>query len=135
MWTSFWKYKVKQNIFFLIKKEVVGFDKKIVTCQKKRTDDPREESITENPEEESITEDSKKTLSLKTLNRTLSLRNLKWTLPLRTLRRFRTLAITFAPQKTLFRFLMIAGQRVGDEYKFLCENFGLGRPRLHATVT
>ena len=44
-----------------------------MACQKKSTEDPREESITEDPEEESFTENSKRTLSMKTL----SLRNLK----------------------------------------------------------
>ena len=67
------RYNAKQSICFEYKKLVARFDKKIVACQKKSTEDPREESITEDPEEESFTENSKRTLSMKTL----SLRNLK----------------------------------------------------------
>ena len=45
------------------KKAVVArFDKKIVACAKKSTDDPKKESISEDPKEESIIEDSKRTL-------------------------------------------------------------------------
>ena len=41
----------------------------------KRTDKPREESITEVPEEEPNTEDSNRTLSLKNLRKTNLVRN------------------------------------------------------------
>ena len=41
--------------------------------------------------------------------------------------------MTFAPQITLFRFLVMVYGRVGDEDKFLYENLGLERPRFHAT--
>ena len=88
----------------------------------------KEESITEDPEEEPFTEDSKRVLSPKNFKRTLSLRNLKRTLSLRILRSFR-----FALQKALFRFLVMIYDRVGDGDKFSYENFGLGRPRFHAT--
>ena len=73
----------------------------MVTCRKKGTDDPREESITEDPEEEPITGDSRRTLSLRTLKRTLLLR---------TLRGFSGSSgpsMTFASQETLFFLLMI----------------------------
>ena len=39
-------------------KLVARFDKKIVACRKKSTDNPREESITDDPEEEPTTDDS-----------------------------------------------------------------------------
>ena len=59
--------------------KIVGasFDKKVPAYQKKRTDNPREESITQKPFAEPITENLKKIPSLKTIYRTLSLRNLK----------------------------------------------------------
>ena len=98
----------------------------MVTCRKKSTDDPREESITEDPEEEPITGDSRRTLSLRTLKRTLLLR---------TLRGFSGSSgpsMTLASQKTLF-FLVMVYDRVGDGDKHSYETFGLGIPRFHAT--
>ena len=41
----------------------------------------------------------------------------------------------FAPQKTLFDFLVIVYNRVGDGENFSYKNSGLGSPRFHATVT
>ena len=41
--------------------------------------------------------------------------------------------MTFAPQKFRFGFLVMVYDRVDDEDKFSCENFGLGRPRFHVT--
>ena len=42
--------------------------------------------------------------------------------------------MTFAPQKLFLSFALVY-DRVGDGQKFSHENFGLGRPRFHATVT
>ena len=39
----------------------------------------------------------------------------------------------FALQKTLFCFLVMVYDIVGDGNKFSYENFGLGRPHFHAT--
>ena len=36
-------------------------------------------------------------------------------------------------KKTLFGFLVMVYDRVGDGNKFSYQNFGLGRPRFHAT--
>ena len=41
--------------------------------------------------------------------------------------------MTFPLQRTIFVFLVLVYDRVGDRDKFLCENFSLGRPRFHAT--
>ena len=41
--------------------------------------------------------------------------------------------MTFPLQRTIFAFLVLVYDRVGDRDKFLCENFSLGRPRFHAT--
>ena len=49
MWTSFWNNK----------KRVAPFLKIVPAYHKKKTNNPREESITEDPFEELITEDSK----------------------------------------------------------------------------
>ena len=124
---------------------VARFDKKIAAYGKKRTYDSREESIAEYPEEEPITEDLKRTLSrtlsqrnlkktLSILKRNPSLRTLQKTLSLRTLRNFKTLDYFCVP-KNFFVFLVMVYYRVGDEDKFLYENFGLGMPRFYATVT
>ena len=43
--------------------------------------------------------------------------------------------MTFASQKTFLIFLAMVYYRVGDEDKFLYENFGLGMHRFYATVT
>ena len=43
--------------------------------------------------------------------------------------------MTFAIKKTIFGFLVMVCDRVCDEDKFLYENFGLGKPRFHATAT
>ena len=43
--------------------------------------------------------------------------------------------MSFAPAKTLLRFLVTAHDRVSDGEKFSYKNFGFGRPRFHATVT
>ena len=108
---------------------VAHFDKRIVTYQNKKTDNPTEEPIIEDPE--STSEDSKRTHSLRNLKRTLSLRhlkksvllrNLKRTLSPRTLRRtlslslrsFGTLNDFCVAKKLLFGFLMMVYDRVGD---------------------
>ena len=57
---------------FSIKKVVAPFDKKLPAYWKKRTDNPREESISEEAFEEPITVDLKRTLSLRTIKSTLS---------------------------------------------------------------
>ena len=72
---------------FSIKKVVASFDKKLLAHWKKRTDNPREESISEEAFEEPITVDSKRTLSLRTIKRTLSMRNLKKIQSLKNLKR------------------------------------------------
>ena len=110
---------------FLIKKAVARLDKKIAAYRKKKSDGPREESITEEPEEEPITEDSKRGAITedhkedpitekpeeKTITEdpkddsTLSLTVLKRNPSLRTLRSYRPL-ITFARQKNSFDFLV-----------------------------
>ena len=59
-------HKKSTEQVFLIKKVVAPFDKKEPAYGKKRTDNPREESITEESFKEPVTEDSKKTLSLRT---------------------------------------------------------------------
>ena len=41
--------------------------------------------------------------------------------------------MTFMPKKTLFGVLVMVYDRVGDGDKFSNENFGLRRPRFHAT--
>ena len=53
---------------------------------------------------------------------------------MKTLRSFRTLNDFCAAKKTLFGFLVMAYDRVGDGDKFSYENFGLGKPRFHATI-
>ena len=85
----FLKIYCKTEQLFLIKKVVAPFDKKVKVpvYRKKRTDNPRDESINDDPFEEPITEDSKSTISLMTIKRTLSLRNLRKTQSLRTLKR------------------------------------------------
>ena len=88
---------------------VARFDKKIAAYWKKRTYDPREESIAEYHEEEPITEDLKRTLNrtlsqrnlkktLSILKRNPSLRTLQKTLSLRTLRNFKTLDYFCVPK-------------------------------------
>ena len=101
------------------------FYTKIAICQKKRTSEPRQESITEDPEEEPFTEYSKRTLSLSTLKRTLSPR---------TLRSFGTLN-NLRTEKTLFGFLVIVNDRVDNGDKFSYGNFELGRHRFYTAVT
>ena len=49
------------------KKVVAPFDRKVPAYCKKRTNNPREQSITEDPFEEPTTEDSKRTLLLRTI--------------------------------------------------------------------
>ena len=99
---------------------VAHFDKRIVTYQNKKTDNPTEEPIIEDPE--STSEDSKRTHSLRNLKRTLSLRHLKKSVLPRTLRRtlslslrsFGTLNDFCVAKKLLFGFLMMVYDRVGD---------------------
>ena len=100
MRTYFWKYNGKPwsqdysmceygktEHLLLMKKVVAPFDKKVPVYRKKRTDNPRKESITENPFEEPITKKLKRTLSLRAIKRTLSLRNRKKTQSLRNVKR------------------------------------------------
>ena len=42
--------------------------------------------------------------------------------------------MAFAPQKTLFGFLVTEYDRMGGGDKLSHEDFGLGRPRLHAKL-
>ena len=49
------------------------------------------------------------------------------------LRSFRTLNDILRRKVTLFGFLVMSYDRVGDGDKFSEENFGLGMPRFHAT--
>ena len=51
----------------------------VLAYPKKRTDNPKEESITEDPFEEPSTKETKRSLSQTTIKRKLSLRNLKKT--------------------------------------------------------
>ena len=76
----------------------------------------------------------KRTLSRKILKRNPSLRNLKRTLSLRTLKRFRILN-EFCAAKSVFGFLVMVYDRVGNGDKFSFENFALGKPRFHVIVT
>ena len=124
-----------QNRTYVFNKKVVArLDKKIAVYRKKKSDGPREESITEELEEEPITEDSKRGAITedhkedpitekskegpitekpeeKTITEdpkddaTLSLTVLKRNPSLRTLRSYRPL-ITFARQKNSFDFLV-----------------------------
>ena len=41
--------------------------------------------------------------------------------------------MTFVPHRVLFRILVMLYDRVGDGDKFWYENYGLERPRFHAT--
>ena len=41
--------------------------------------------------------------------------------------------MTFAPQRTLFGFLVMVYGKVGGWGKFLYDNFGLEKPHFHAT--
>ena len=41
--------------------------------------------------------------------------------------------MTFASQRTIFIFLVMVYDRMCGGDKRLCETFGLGRPRFHAT--
>ena len=141
MWTSFWKYifcktpaLIKKKWWHLLIKKYRHTGKTGLTTQ--------ERSLTEEPFEESVTENSKSNLSLRTIKRTLSSGNLKKTLSLRNKENPITVdpqefkdTQWLAPLKTLFDFLVIVWDRVGDRENFSHKNFGLGRPRFNATVT
>ena len=66
---------------------VARFDKNSIGIPEKRTDNPKEESITENLFEEPGIKETKRTLSQTTVKRKLSLRNLKKTQSLRKIKR------------------------------------------------
>ena len=123
--------KTKQLFF---KKKILTNLIKKVACWKKRTDDPRGESIIEDPEEVLITEISRKTLSLRNLKRTLSLRNLK-----RESYHWGPSGASAPPVSFLRRkkklFLAFFDDWVGDGDKFSNKNFRFGRPRFYTTVT
>ena len=76
--------------------------------------------------EEPITVNSKRTLSLRTMKRTLSLR---------ALRSFRTLNNLCAAKNPVWLFGYSIWQSAWWGKIFSYKNFGLRRPRFHATVT
>ena len=123
----------KTKHVFLIKKVVTRFDKKITTWWKKSIDEEKNLLLRAL---------KKKTLSLRTLKRILSMRNLKRTL---ITVKPKCNAINRDPQElqdphwfwrrtlTLFGFLEMVYDRVGDRDNFSKKNFALGRFQLHAT--
>ena len=139
------------NVF--LKKVAATFDKKLSAYRKKRTNNPREESITKELLWRAYHWGLKMTLSqrtikrtlwlrdlkknlkktLRNLKRTLSLDTLKRTLSMRTLRSFSTLD-NFYATNFFFHFLVIVYDRVGDGEKFSCKKFGLGSTRFDTTA-
>ena len=131
----------KTKHLFLIKKIAARFDEKIATWQKKSVDDPREESITADPEEDyhwglkedSIIENTKEnpinekpkenTIIVTPVDNTINENPKELQEPQWLLRR----------KLTLFGFLVMVCDRVGDGDEVPKENFGLERPRFHAT--
>ena len=132
---------VKQNLFLIKKIIAAQFNKRIATWRKKSIDSPREEFITADPEEDyhwglkenPITEDPKENPITKkpkadTITVILSdnsinedpheLQDPQWLL---------------RSKWTLFGFLVMVYDRVGDGDKISKENLGLGRPHFHTT--